>query len=125
MDEINKNRVFWIEYHDKKILYLDYSDMDGDIAAKTFMNYIPNMYVVSDYNSVLSLSDYTNFIPTVDFMKKVKEVVIKTREQDRKGAAIGIDTDSGIILFGLVNCISGGKYKHFKTREQALSWLLK
>lgn len=115
-------RVKWIENKGKKILFEDFSKLNGDEMLD----------VLSQATEVLKqlrspvpiLGDYTDSFPSTKFMEELKKQTKKYDHLIEKTASIGITGMKKILAKG-VSAITGQRFEtqYFNTLEECKDFL--
>jgi hypothetical protein len=116
--------VSFIEYKGVRILYVDYS------SCKSSEDTIKNLEEAAKEfekspTKILSLDNYNNAYASDEFMKRAKELgksIIASKRE--KGAIIGL-TGVKVLLLKSYNLFVKDKLEPFKTKEEALEYLVK
>lgn len=115
------DRIYYIRHREKKILYLDGSNVNFEEAlplireAKEFIRSQPE-------KSLLTLTDLTNARFNDHVTQSLKEYVAGNKPYVIAAAVIGVTGLKQILLNSILK-LSGRKLTLCDTKEQALDWL--
>ncbi len=116
-------RVRYIEYCGKQILLLDFTDCAEedvfDIMAET-----QRIVTAQPPHSVLTLSDLSRGHFTREAVRRMKEVAALDRPHVKRAAMVGVESLPKVFYKGIME-FSARNFPTFKTREEALAWLVK
>jgi len=114
--------VHWIEYQNKKILFVDYYGLDGDKLIQTLHEAL--RIVTLTPGKTLILYNFKGTSVNQNFMNEAKATSKPDGEsQVEKAAIIGIDPLKALLLNGY-NRVTGQKIKSFKSEDDAKEWLI-
>jgi hypothetical protein len=88
-------RVYWIEYKGYKILYEDYSNIDGDDLLNVLYE-VEEIFKKQEI-PILCLMNYTNTVLSSKFINEVKKIGKKYLHLIKKTAVIGASKEQVII----------------------------
>jgi hypothetical protein len=115
-------RVQFIEHLGKRVLFIDYSNCDAammkDIACEGH-----RVLALQPPTSALTLNDVTGASFDHESVAALKSMVAANAPFVKRGAVIGI---SGLqrLIYDAVQAFSKRKLPNFKTRKEALDWLV-
>ncbi len=117
-------RVRFIDHKGKQIVYLDFSDMQGDEIVQTVRKFEQLVLENKNNNNLVSLTNFTNARTFGDGLEEIKRVAKEVRPYLDKRAVVGI-TGVKAILYKMVNLFaSGAPTKIFDTLEEAKDYLV-
>ncbi len=115
------DRVKWIEHNNKKILYIDFGNLEAEDSLIAMGEYLNELSAHAG-EKVRSLVNMPNFKTSLKISEKGKEVM---RTCDEKN----IDTVTALVSMtswqkSMANLIKGSrKLEFFDTMEEAKDWL--
>ena len=118
------NRIRWVKYKEKLILYFDYSNfLTSDETIDTIQ--AANKYVKDlGKHDILLLVDVTGSAANEDIVvNALKNNALTVKPYVKKAAIFGVAISQGIILT-IVNMFSNLNIKPFNTKYDALGWLV-
>jgi hypothetical protein len=115
------DRITWIEYNGKKVLYIDLSGLSGG-ALTGLLRKVHGAYESQQPKSVLVFSDYTDAFANEEAMAELKKLTKTSDVYVKKGVAIGI-TGIKKILANTINAFAKTPFKLFDDKDKALDWL--
>ncbi len=119
-----EKRVSWINYKDKKIIYMNLSKMAGDEYLKILHEY-ESIMEKQPAKSVLSLTNMKDARVYGETLNETKRVAKKVRPKTIKRAVVGLSATKKI-LAQAVNIFAGGTpTKPFDSIEDAKDYLVK
>ena len=116
-------RIRWIEYKGKKILYFDFSGLTGDQLRVKIIEPSGSYYKNLDEHSLLSLANVTGAYVNIDFMNRAKVILAERSKYNKKSAVVGI-TGVKKVLIKAITRSSGHTFKLFDAEEEAKEWLV-
>lgn len=121
MGDLIEERVKWINYKEKEILYNDYTNLQGDEFVETIIpitDYIMNL----GKKEILLLIDVNNSYTNKAVVNAFTEAGKRVRPVVSKTAVLGI-TGVKKVLLNVVNKLSSIDANPFSTEEDAKNWL--
>ena len=119
------NRIKWVEYKQKQILYIDYSNfLTTDETIKTILNINDFIKKYNDYNLLILVDVRKSFADEKIIVEALKNSALIIKPYIKKAAVVGVTTTQQVILT-IVNVFSGLGIKPFYTLEEAEDWLVK
>ena len=117
-------RSRWIEYHDKKIFYQDFSGLlyDAD-ALKKELTQVQAEVVSQPKNSLLILSDFRDTNITNEMMSLLSASSTLTKDHVHRTAVLGV-TGIKRTLADLLTRLTGQQLRYFDTESDAKDWLV-
>jgi stage II sporulation SpoAA-like protein len=117
------DRIRFITHKDKRILLVDASNCTA-AELETMSKLVPTYVTAEPRGSVLLLADFTNAEFHRDFIDWIKPVIVRDRPHLKRSAWVGAERIPKAIYEGLKS-FSKRDLPMFKTREEALEWLIK
>ena len=117
------DKIKWIEFKEKKILYLDYRGLNNEDEMINLLEEFSD-YIKTINTKVLLLTNYTDTYSTQKYLDKLKENGKKNALFFEKSAVIGIE---GIkkVLFKTYTFFTGEtNIKLFNNEDDAKEWLV-
>ncbi len=119
------NRIKWVEYKQKQILYVDYSNfLNTDETIKTILNVNDFIKKYNKYNLLILVDVRNSFVDEKIIVEALKNNALIIKPYIKKAAVVGVTTTQQVILT-IVNVFSGLGIKPFYTLEEAKDWLVK
>ena len=119
------NRIKWVEYKEKQILYIDYSNfLNTDETIKTILNFNDFIKKYNNYNLLILVDVRKSFADEKIIVEALKNSALIIKPYIKKAAVVGVTTTQQFILT-IVNVFSGLGIKPFYTLEEAKDWLVK
>ncbi len=117
-----KDRIRLISYQGKKILLVDCSNCSPD-DLETISHLVPQYAANHAKGSLLLLADFTGTKFHKRIMDAVKEGLVLDRPYLKRSAWVGVD---GLpkVFYENLKAFSQRDLPVFKTREEALEWLV-
>ncbi|MBZ5647146.1 MAG: hypothetical protein LAN37_08000 [Acidobacteriia bacterium] len=116
------DRVRFITHEGKQILLIDNTSCS---SREIIENYTECQRIVTaePMNSVLTLSDFTDAEVDRTALTRMKEVAVLDRPHVKRAAITGVDSLPDTYYRSLMS-FSVREFPAFKTREEALDWLV-
>lgn len=118
-----RDRVQFIMHQGKRILFVDCSHCSADELEK-LSGLVPSYVTAEPKGSVLLLADFTGAQFDRDAFERMKQVAVFDRPYLKRSAWFGADTLPHVFYEHLKN-FSQRDLPLFKTKEEALDWLVK
>jgi hypothetical protein len=118
-----KDRIRYITHQGKRILFVDCSHCTADELEK-MSHLVPSFVSTQPKGSVLLLADFTGSQFDRDAIERLKKDVVFDRPYLKRSAWVGTDTLPHVFYEHLKN-FSQRDLPTFKTKEEALDWLVK
>jgi hypothetical protein len=118
-----EDRIRFIEHQGKRILFVDLSYCSPDELEKIVL-LVPSYVTAQPKGSLLLLADFTGAKFDRDAVEKMKPGIVFDRPHLKRSAWYGTDTLPHVFYEHLKN-FSQRDLPTFKTREEALDWLVK
>ena len=115
-------RIRFIDHHGKRILLVDFSNCPADEVEKIART-VPDYVTVQPLGSVLALTDFTGASFDRDAIHAIKETAVFDKPFVKKSALIGTE-DLPASFYDELKTFSRRDLLIFKTREEALAWLV-
>jgi len=115
-------RIKFIEYKGKKILYTDVSNANIEEAYKIIKEQQKIIFTFPE-NSLLTVANFKNCEVTPKATHDLKEIVLQNKPYVKATAVIGIGGIKRIML-NAVSKFSGRKFYVCDKLEDALEWLV-
>jgi hypothetical protein len=117
-----QERVRFILHEGKRVLLIDNS---GCSSREIIANYTECQRIVTaePEHSVLTLSDFTDAEVDRTALTRMKEVAVLDRPHVKRAALVGVDSLQEAYYRSLMT-FSVREFPTFKTREEALDWLV-
>lgn len=120
---MEESRIRFISYQGKKILLVDVSNCSA--AELQEMAALVPEYVTSEpKGSVLLLADFTGAEFNHDAAMRLKESTVFDRPHLKRSAWVGVDSMPRV-FYQNIKSFSQRELPTFKTREEAMDWLVK
>lgn len=118
----DSDRVRFVLHQGKRVLLIDNS---GCTSREIVDNYTQcqRMVTAEPPNSVLTLSDFTDAEVDRAALTRMKEVAVLDRPHVKRAALTGVDTLPETYYRSLMT-FSVREFPTFKSREEALDWLV-
>jgi hypothetical protein len=116
------DRIRSINYESKKILLVDFSDCPAN-EVEEIARAVPEYVTVNPPSSVLVLTDFTGAAFDRDALLAMKETAVFDKPFVKKSALIGTE-DLPVSFYDELKSFSRRELLTFKTREEALAWLV-
>ncbi len=116
------DRVAFITYQGKQILLIDASDCSA-AEVETIFRTAPELVTTGPLASVLILCDYTGTSFDQAAIRAMKEAAVFDKAYVKKSASVGIKSLPPD-FYKDVKSFSSREFSAFKTREQAMAWLV-
>ncbi len=116
------NRMKWIEYNEKDIFYIDYSNLSGEKFLKLIRE--QDIYIKTlEKQDVLFLLNIKNMFFDNEGKEKIKESAKLISLHSKKFALVGL-TGLKKILLSIINKITSLGAKGFSNEQDAKDWLV-
>jgi hypothetical protein len=115
-------RIRFINQEGKEILLVDFSNCSAN-EVEEIARIVPDYVTVRPRSSVLVLTDFSGAAFDRDALRAVKETAVFDKPFVKKSALIGTDDLPGSFNSELKS-YSQRELLIFKTREEAVSWLI-
>ena len=116
------DRIRFINHEGKKILLVDFSDCPAN-EVEEIARAVPEYVTVNPPGSVLVLTDFTGAAFDRDALLAMKETAVFDKPFVKKSALIGTE-DLPVSFYDELKSFSRRELLPFKTREEALAWLM-
>ncbi len=115
--------VRFITHQGKRILLVDLTNCSAKDVMKV-MAEVQRIVTAQPRESTLTLGDLTGAQFSRDAITRMKEVAVFDRPYVRRGAIVGAESLPKVFYEGL-KTFSRREFPRFKTRNEALDWLVK
>jgi hypothetical protein len=116
------DRIRFINHEGKKILLVDFSDCPAN-EVEEIARAVPEYVTVNPPGSVLVLTDFIGAAFDRDALLAMKETAVFDKPFVKKSALIGTE-DLPVSFYDELKSFSRRELLTFKTREEALAWLV-
>jgi hypothetical protein len=116
------DHVRFVSHRGKQILIIDLSNCSSDEVEKT-LRAVPNLVMTHPRNSVLILSDFTGASIDRAAILAIEETAVFDKPYVKKSVCVGIENFPERYREDLA-IFSGRQFPAFRTREEALTWLV-
>ena len=116
------DRIRFINYEGKRILLVDFSDCPAN-EVEEIAREVPEYVTVNPPASVLMLTDFPGAAFDRDALLAMKETAVFDKPFVKKSALLGIE-DLPVSFYDELKSFSRRELLTFKTREEALAWLV-
>jgi hypothetical protein len=117
------DRISFVTHHGKKIMVIDFSHLEPkefllllEIIQHTVAKHAPG--------SLLTLADLTGAHVDRDVVTRMKEVLVRDRPFVKRSAWVGVESVPKV-YYENMKSFSQRDFPSFKTREEAMDWLVK
>jgi len=117
------DRIQFVSHGGKQILFVDFSNCSPAEVEK-ICRAVPELVTALPRNSVLILSDFTGASFDKDAIRAMKESAVFDKPHVKKSAWVGAENFPREFSRSLSN-FSRREFPAFKSREEALAWLVK
>jgi SpoIIAA-like len=115
-------RIRLVTHKQKKILLFDFTACTPD-EVESLCDDIKNTVTRQPRNSVLALADFTGAKFTREAVARMKEALVFDKPHVHRSAWVGVDSMPKV-FYDAVKSFSRRELPSFKTREEALDWLV-
>ena len=116
------DRIHFVEHHGKQILLLDFSHANAN-EMQLLLEYVRITVAKHAHESVVTLADFTGAAVDHAVATKLKEVLTLDRPFVKKTAWVGAESIPHAFMENFHN-FSQREIVMFKTREEAMDWLV-
>jgi len=117
-----EDRIRFIEHHEKKILLIDLSNLAA-ADVRRLSELVPKFVTQHPKGSLLLLADFTGAEFDRDTFTVMKEGAVFDRPHIKKSAWVGTE-NLPKVFYEHLKVFSQRDLPTFKTREEALDWLV-
>ncbi|MGA2354296.1 MAG: STAS/SEC14 domain-containing protein [Terriglobales bacterium] len=117
------DRIHFVEHKGKRILLLDFSHADA-AQMQLLLEYVRITVAQHAQESILTLADFTRATVDHAVATRIKEVLTLDRPFVKKTAWVGAESIAHAFMENFQN-FSQREIVTFKTREEAMDWLVK
>jgi hypothetical protein len=115
-------RVRFISHKGKQILLIDCTHCSAQEVQDVYED-VKRVVTAQPLDSVLTLSDWTGAQIDKATITYLKEVAVYDRPHVKRAALVGGEAAPRVLFNGLTT-FSSREFPEFKTREEALEWLV-
>jgi len=116
------DRIHFVEHHGKQILVLDFAHANAN-EMQLLLEYVRITVAKHAHESVVTLADFTGAAVDHAVATKLKEVLTLDRPFVKKTAWVGAESIPHAFMENFHN-FSQREIVMFKTREEAMDWLV-
>jgi len=116
-------RIGFMCHDGKQILLIDFTNCCAEEVMK-IAGEVQRIVTAQPRKSVLTLSDFTGAQFSRDVVTRIKEVAVFDKPYVKRAAMVGAD---GLpeVFYEALKIFSRREFPRFKTREQAMDWLVR
>lgn len=118
------DRVRFIEHRGQQVLLIDYSGLQDEKALLDVVDQRKELVGDQPPESVLTLTDISSAHFTRNALTAAKEAAVLDRPHLKRAAIVGAESVSPRGTPEAVATFSSRQWGQFKTREEALEWLV-
>jgi hypothetical protein len=115
-------RIYFIHHHGKQVLVVDLSKCSAAQVAD-IVRIVPDYVTAKPRGSVRVLTDFTGASFDQEAMRAMKEAAVFDKPYIKKSALVGAESIPEVYYESLKN-FSRREFHTFKTRQEALDWLV-
>ncbi len=115
-------QIHWIEHKGQMVLLADYTGLSGEALLEAIAQ-SNKMLLEKRRQCPLILADLTDCVIDKEVVAKSKEEALKAKSYVDKIAVVGL-TGIQAVFVQVLNMFAGMSTTPFKTREEALDWLV-
>src|SRR6266852_6540585 len=117
------DRVRFITHQGKQILLVDLTDCNAE-EVTTIVGEVPRIVTTQPRKSVLTLCDLTGTQFSRAAVTRMKEVAVFDRPYVKRAALVGAESLPKV-FYEALKTFSRREFHRFKTREEAMDWLVR
>jgi hypothetical protein len=118
-----EDRIRFITHQGKKILLIDFSQCSAQEILKLLPD-VQDVITSEPRNSVLTLGDFTGADVRREVADRLKQTLVFDRPYVKRAALVGVEKVPKVFLDAF-KTFSQRELPAFKTREEAMGWLVK
>lgn len=118
-----EDRIRFIEHKGKQVLLVDISHCNA-VDLERIAGYVPKYVTAEPRGSVLLLADFTGAEFSREAAMRLKESTVFDRPHLKRSAWVGSESIPHV-FYENIKTFSQRDLPTFKTREEALDWLVK
>ncbi len=118
------DRVRFITHQSKQILLVDLTDCNAEEVIIELLTQVQRIVTTQPRNSVLTLCDLTGTQFSRAAVTRMKEVAVFDRPYVKRAAMVGAESLPKVFHDAL-QTFSRREFLRFKTREEAMDWLVR
>jgi hypothetical protein len=120
--EESSRRIRWIAHKDRQIILVDFSHCSAAEVEK-ILREVPDVVTTRPRSSVLILSDFTGASFNDEAIRAMKEAAVFDKPYIKKTAWLGAEYIPPEFV-DVLRSFSRREFPAFKSREEALAWLV-
>ena len=120
---VQESRIRFVSHQGKKILLVDVSNCSA-AELQEMAALVPDYVTSEPKGSVLLLADFTGAEFNHDAAMRLKESTVFDRPHLKRSAWVGVDSMPRV-FYQNIKSFSRRELPTFKTREEAMDWLVK
>jgi hypothetical protein len=117
------DRARFITHQNKRVLLVDLTNCSPNQVIKT-MAEVQRIVTAQPRESALTLGDLTGAQFSREAIARIKEVAVFDRPFVKRAALVGAESLPNV-FYEALKTFSRREFPQFKTREEALDWLVK
>ena len=117
------DRVRFIHHHTKQVLLIDLTNCRAE-EVSNIAGEVQRIVTAQPRKSVLTLSDFTGAQFSRDAFTRMKEVAVFDRPYVKRAAFVAAESLPEV-FYQALKTFSRREFPRFKTREEALDWLVR
>ena len=117
------DRVRFITHQSKQILLVDLTDCNAEEVIE-LLTQVQRIVTTQERNSVLTLCDLTGTQFSRAAITRMKEVAVFDRPYVKRAAMVGAESLPKV-FYDALKIFSRREFLRFKTREEAMGWLIR
>jgi hypothetical protein len=118
-----QDRISYITHHGQEIMVIDFSHCDPP-SMLVLLEVVQRMVARHSRGSLLTLADLTGAHVDRTVATRMKEVLVHDRPYVKRSAWVGVESMPKV-YYENIKSFSQRTFPTFKTREEALDWLVK
>ncbi len=120
---MEESRIRFISHQGKRILFVDLSNCSAE-EVEQLATLVPEHVTAEPKGSVLLLADFTGAEFDRDAAVRLKEGTVFDRPHVKRSAWVGVESMPRV-FYQNIKSFSQRELPTFKTREEAMEWLVK
>ena len=118
-----EDRISFLTHHGKIVMVIDFSHLEPkDLLL--LLDLVKNTVARHDRGSLLTLADLTGAHIDRDVATRMKEVLVRDRPFVKRSAWVGVESVPKV-YYENIKTFSQREFPPFKTRAEAMDWLVK
>jgi hypothetical protein len=118
-----EDRISFITHHGKSVMVIDFSHLEPK-ELLLVMELVQHTVARHDRGSLLTLADLTGAHIDREVATRMKELLVRDRPFVKRSAWIGVESVPKV-YFENIKSFTQRDFPPFKTREEAMDWLVK